>query len=247
MFGVRSLFLAALLFSLCLGHGALITPAMRANPSVNGGWCPWCQGDQIECSNKLFCAPPSPCWGAPGPTTVKANVFSGFSGLKDNHGDFWIDQTGGDDAKPIWCPSETISYNVLLYADHNGIFQFQTMPGKPGQEKEDLFKPITGWKSINNDNATTYYDTDGITPLKPGICKGGIPWSPQVGHCRDFTFYKSSFTLPASLPPGDTIFRWVWYGAMTVDGQPVVGPEKSLFVNCKDVTIGTPQQCNRIV
>jgi len=59
--------------------------------------------------------------------------------------------------------------------------------------------------------------------------------------------YKSFFTLPASLPPGDTIFRWIWYGAMTVDGKRVVGPEASLFVNCKDVVIGTPEQCKSIV
>jgi len=121
------------------------------------------------------------------------------------------------------------------------------MHGKPGEEREDAFKSFTEWKSINMDPDTTYYDIDGITPLKPGICKGGVAWSPNVGHCRDNNLYKSTFTLPTNLPTGDSIFRWLWYGAMTTDGKHVVGPEDSLFVNCKDVIIGTPQQCRNVV
>jgi len=220
---------------------------MRANPNVNGGWCPWCQGDQVDCSDKPFCIPPKPCWGAPGPTTVGINKYASYTGIKDVNGEYWIDQTDGNDTRPIWCPGQKIPYSFLNFADHNGIHQFQTMLGKPGDEKEELFKPFTSWKSINMDDGITYYDIDGVTTLKPGVCKGGIPWSPQVGHCRDMSFYKSSFTLPTSLPPGDTILRWIWYGAMTVDGKKVVGPEPSLFVNCKDVIIGTPQQCRQIV
>jgi len=247
MLGVCSLFVA-ILFTLCSGHGTVISPAMRANPTVNGGWCAWCQGNQVGCQDKLFCDPPSPCYGAPGPTTVAARSFSGYTNLKDRNGDYWIDQTGGNDTVPVWCPSQTIPYNFFLYADHNGIFQFQSMPGKPGEEKEELFKPFTNWKSINMDNDTTYYAVDGTTPLTPGLCQGGtIPWSPSLPHCRDLSLYKSSFTLPASITPGATILRWVWYGAMTVDGKRVVGPEPSLFVNCKDVIIGTPQQCKSIV
>jgi len=121
------------------------------------------------------------------------------------------------------------------------------MPGKPGDERESLFKAFTEWKSINNDESVTYYDIDGVTPLTAGTCKGGIPWSPALGHCRDFTLYKSSFTIPTNVPSGDTILRWIWYGAMTVDGKRVVGPESSLFVNCKDIIIGTPQQCRGVV
>merc|ERR1712232_711101 len=37
--------------------------------------------------------------------------------------------------------------------------------------------------------------------------------------------------------------RWIWYGAMTTDGKRAIGPEPSLFVNCVDVVIGTPEQC----
>jgi len=243
MFGVRPLFFA-LLISLCLGHGTIVKPAMRANPTISSGWCPWCQGDQAECAQP-FCTAPSPCWGAPGPTTVGVSRFSGYTGLKDSNGEYWIDQTDGNDTRPIYCPGETFHYSVLLTADHNGIHQFQTMQGKPGSEKEQLFKPISGWKTINNEDDITYYLIDGITPQKPGTCKSGVAWKPEIGHCRDDTLYKDSITLPANLPPGDTILRWVWYGGMTVDGKKVIGPEHSLFVNCKDIIIGTPQQCGK--
>jgi len=246
MFGVGSL-IFALLFSLCLGHGAVINPAFRANPNVNGGWCQWCQGDQVNSCDKTYCDPPSPCYKAPGPKTAAASAFSGYTGLKDASGQYWIDQTGGNDTVPVYCPGQTVHFSVLNYADHNGIYQFQTMPGGPGQEKEGSFKAISEWKSINMDQETTYYDIDGVTTLKPGICKGGIAWSPSVGHCRDFSLFKSSFTVPSNLPTGPTILRWIWYGAMTVDGKKVVGPEPSLFVNCKDVVIGSSGQCGRDV
>lgn len=39
--------------------------------------------------------------------------------------------------------------------------------------------------------------------------------------------------------------RWFWYGAMKTDGERVNGPEHSLFVNCKDVVVGTPEQCHK--
>jgi len=246
LFGMRSLCLLALLYSLCLGHGTVINPAMRDNPTVSGGWCPWCQGDQVGCSDKVFCDPPSPCWGAPGPTTVGINPFNNYANLKDSNGNYWIDHTRPNASEPIWCPSQTIEYSFMNFADHNGIFQFQIMPGKPGDEKEALFKPFTAWKSINNDPDTIYYDEDGVTPLKPGICKDGTAWAPTTGHCKDGNLYKSNFTLPA-LTPGNYIFRWIWYGAMTVDGKRVTGPEPSLFANCKDVIIGSPSQCNKIL
>jgi hypothetical protein len=236
-------FLLSLLVKLCLGHATIINPAFRFNPTVSDGWCAWCQGSQIECQNQAFCPVPTPCWGAPGPTTVAAKYFSGFQNTKDKNGNYWIDQTGGNDTVPVWCPSQTISFNTFLNADHNGIFQFQLAPGKPGEEKEELFKPFTQWKSINNDANTTYYAQDGVTPLKPGMCAQNVPWSPSVGHCRDNSYYQSTFTLPASAAPGPSILRWIWYGAMTVDGKRVVGPEDSLFVNCKDIIIGTPAQC----
>jgi len=246
---VYSLFFA-LLFSLCLGHGTVISPAMRYNPDVNGGWCAWCQGSQIQCDGKTFCDPPTPCWGAKGPTTIAASYFGTYSNIKDSNGDYWVDRDGGNDKLPIWCPSQNISFNFFLNADHNGIYQFQIMSGKPGDEKEELFKPFTDWKSINMDNDTTYYAIDGVTPLKPHICQGnnaGVPWGPEIAHCRDNSLFHSSFVLPASQPPGNAIFRWIWYGAMTVDGKHVNGPEPSLFVNCKDVMIGTPEQCKSIV
>jgi len=239
MFGVR-LFFLALLFSLCLGHATITKPAMRSNPSA-GEYCPWCQGSQVECSGTTFCKPPSPCWGAKGPT-VGNRFFSGYSSLKDDNGDYWVEQTDGNDTRPVWCPGESIPYAIYINADHNGIYRFQMA----SSETESAFKDITSWKSINMDDEP-YYDSDGITQLKPGVCKGGAAWSPAVEHCRDNTLYKSTFTVPTNQPAGNTIFRWIWYGAMTIDGQPVTGPEKSLFVNCKDVIIGSAQQCRSVV
>ena len=36
------------------------------------------------------------------------------------------------------------------------------------------------------------------------------------------------------MPAGETVLRWFWYGAMTTDGERVHGPERFLFVNCKE-------------
>jgi len=219
---------------------------MRFNPNVNGGWCSWCQGNQVACTDTIFCDPPTPCYDAPGPLTIASKYFSSFANLKDPNGNYWIDQTNGSDVEPVWCPSQTIDYSFYNNADHNGIYQFQIMAGKPGDEKESGFKNFTSWKSINNDPDTTYYKEDGVTPYMTGICTNGAAWTPETAHCRDNAFWKSSFQLPADLTPGNYIFRWIWYGAMTLDLKRVNGPEPSLFVNCKDIIIGTPQQCNKL-
>jgi len=175
--------------------------------------------------------------------TVSINSFASYTKLKDSNGQYWIDQTTGSDTPPVWCPNQVIDYSFFNFADHNGIYQFQFMSGKPGDEDNSKFQAFTVWRSINNDPHTIYYDSDGVTPLKPGVCKDGQAWGANIPHCKDFNLYKSNFTIPNSLPAGPAILRWLWYGAMTVDGKRVVGPEPSLFANCKDVIIGTSQQC----
>jgi len=62
-------------------------------------------------------------------------------------------------------------------------------------------------------------------------------------HCRDNSLAETTLTIPESMPAGQTVIRWLWYGAMKTDGTRVTGPEHSLFLNCFDVTIGTHEQC----
>lgn len=236
------------------GHGTVTLPAMRNNPTISGGWCPWCQGEQDFCnpSDTNPCNPPSPCWGATPGETVGPDKFNDFNKVPSPDGTPWIDQTGGTDKVTMWCPGKTVPIRFYINADHNGVVRWESQLAAPGSETEEGFKNFTSWVSFNNDPATKYYDKDGITLLKPDTCTWasfnntldlGVPWTPEVAHCRDDVWAESLLTLPADFPTGQTVFRWFWYGAMKTDGTRVMGPEHSLFANCADIVVGTPEQC----
>jgi len=227
---------------LVVGHGVITTPATRNNPSVSGGWCPWCQGAQQFCDKKKVtdCPPPSPCWGASGDSVDPAK-FNQNKDLKDPDGNYWVDHSG---TKPMWCPGKTYVLSWYNFADHNGIYRFESQLGNPGDEKEELFKNFTVWKSINNDPDTDYYDRDGVTKIPFGNCTTSTQaWAPEVAHCRDETWAKMNLTIPKSMPTGNTVIRLIWYGAMRTNVTRVIGPENSLFTNCLDVVVGDSLQC----
>lgn len=169
--------------------------------------------------------------------------------LKAPDGTPWIDETGGTDKVTMWCPGKTFPIRFYINADHNGVVRWESQLVSPGAETEEGFKNFTDWVSFNNDPATNYYAKDG-TLLPLDTCDWGnfnntntLPWTPQVAHCRDDVFAETTLTLPADMPVGQTVFRWFWYGAMKTDGTRVMGPEHSLFANCVDIIVGTPEQC----
>lgn len=229
-------------------HGVITTPATRNNPTVLSGWCPWCQGTQDFCEMKSVsdCPPPSPCWGATG-GSVDPSKFNQNKDLKDPDGNYWVDQEGGENGTaPVWCPGMNYTLNWYNFADHNGIYQFESQLANPGDETEEAFKSFTNWRSVNSDIDTKYYDTDGVTPLKNIQCTGNqstTPWSPEVPHCKDKSWSKINLAIPEDMPIGNTVVRLIWYGAMTVDLKRVTGPENSLFTNCLDIIISNSSQC----
>jgi len=235
------------LAAVAAGHGTVTVPAMRNNPTVSGGWCPWCQGEQDFCdpTDTNPCNPPSPCWGATPGETVSPTKYNDMADLKAPDGTPWIDPEGGSGKVTMWCPGKTVPIRFYINADHNGVVRWESQNVAPGAETEDGFKNFTDWVSFNNDPAANFYTKDG-TLLQPGTCtndRSDVPWAPEVAHCRDDVFAETTLTLPADMPTGQTVFRWFWYGAMKTDGTRVMGPEHSLFANCVDVVVGTPEQC----
>lgn len=158
----------------------------------------------------------------------------------------WI--ASGEGGIPLWCPGDVMPIHVFVNADHNGVFRWESQLAAPGMEKEEAFANFTEWRSINQDASADYYASDGKTKLQPGKCIAPgkcREWSPSCPHCRNNVFSNATLTIPQTMPAGKTVLRWIWYGAMTPDGERVHGPEHSLFVNCKDIVVGTAEQCRK--
>merc|ERR1712137_898064 len=173
---------------------------------------------------------------------------SHMANLKHPDGTYWVDQTGGQSShkKPFWCPGTVQKMRMYLYADHNGVFRFESQLSEPGLETEADFKNFTQWQSINVDPETKYFKSDGVTPILGNNCTTPgreDPWSVQTPHCRDTVWAEFPVHIPHNMEAGNTVVRWLWYGAMTLDESYVYGPEHSLFLNCMDVEVGTPEQC----
>ena len=123
-------------------------------------------------------------------------------------------------------------FSYFINADHNGVYRWESQLAQPGHERENSFRPFSGWRSINADNATEYYNSTSLKRIPTGWCPSKlVAWTPRVAHCRDNVFAETAMLLPSHLPPGPTVVRWIWFGAMTVNGTRVTGPEHSLFVN----------------
>merc|ERR1711865_859935 len=74
---------------------------------------------------------------------------------------------------------------------------------------------------INMDPDTDYYASNGVTKLTPGKCYPPgkcAAWGASCSHCRNNVFSSTSLKLPSSMPAGQTVLRWFWYGAMTTAG-----------------------------
>eukprot|EP00406_Dinophysis_acuminata_P059047 CAMPEP_0179281670 /NCGR_PEP_ID=MMETSP0797-20121207/37276_1 /TAXON_ID=47934 /ORGANISM="Dinophysis acuminata, Strain DAEP01" /LENGTH=253 /DNA_ID=CAMNT_0020990391 /DNA_START=60 /DNA_END=818 /DNA_ORIENTATION=- len=212
---------------------------------------PVVQGDQVLCDPKTHpgsrCTPPSPCWHASEGTSIPPDQFGAAKTLRTAEGNLWVSKDGGGGRSVCWFPGQTVTIHVMLVADHNGVYRWESQLAAPGEEAEGAFKNFTPWRSVNNDPDTNYYDTDGVTPLVPGNCSTSpSKWSPHVAHCRDNTWGQTSLKVPLDMPAGRTVVRWLWYGAMTTGGQRLGGGEHSLFVSCADVTVGTPAQCGEL-
>jgi hypothetical protein len=226
------------------GHGTVTKPAMR-QPAKGKEYCPWCQGSQNRGNNPL---PPSPCWGdVPGTMVAKKYFGKKYKDVVDSDGAPWIVDSQQNESIPIWCPGDAIRTHTLVTADHNGVYRWESQLAAPGKETESAFKNFTSWKSVNQDPDTDFYASDGTSKLLPGKCypPGRCEtWTPKCGHCRNSVFSKTTLTLPSTMPAGPIVLRWFWYGAMTTGGERVTdGPEQSLFVNCKDIVVGTVEQC----
>merc|ERR1719215_316900 len=100
------------------GHGAITLPAMRHNAFVNFGYCPYCQGDQVQCDNRYDvsnCTPPHPCWGAqPGLTVPPLRFGSRLAHQKHPDGSYWIDPSGGRSDRPLWCPGDKMPIRYYI-------------------------------------------------------------------------------------------------------------------------------------
>jgi len=224
------------------GHATITRPATRLNPTSSGGYCQWCQGSQEFCQGKPICAPPTPCWGSIGPGTVDPKYFSTFKNLMDPEGNLWVDPLGGPSQKTVWCPGKSYTISGYINADHNGVYRWESQLGEAGQEKEDNFKNFTSWTSINQDINTQYYK-EGTTLWPKGTCFNEREWNYNVPHCMDGGWFQTNLTIPATLPVGNTIFRWIWFGAMDENQTHYENPEHSLFVNCVDIAVGDKYQC----
>lgn len=252
-----ALYVALALYAvpIATAHGTITLPAMR-EPAGRAAWCPWCQGSLDRCnpSSTSSCAPPTPCLsGTPG-TTIPSKYFGKWKDVLGPGGTPWIDgsdvgqqkNTSQQGPVPVWCPGDTVTTHTFVTADHNGVYRWESQLAAPGKETEKGFANFTSWKSVNQDADTDYYASDGTTLLSPGECYAPgkcRTWNPQCGHCRNDVFSKTTLTLPSNIPAGQTVLRWFWYGAMKTDGERVTGPEHSLFVNCKDIIVGTADQC----
>lgn len=241
------------------GHGTVTLPAMRDNPTAKDGWCPWCQGEMQYCkdADMAHCAPPSPCWGATPGETVSPRKFFGYFNGNPRHpdGSHWIDQSGGVlQPKPVWCPGTTKTIRYYINTDHNGVFRWETQRAEPGAETEEAFSNITSWVSVNNYLAydggilTNYYNAieKGNHMIPSGKCVSRDDWTNDNENCLNDVFAETTLKLPSNMEPGQTVFRWRWFGAMDADAHMIDGPERSLFVNCLDVEVGTPAQCSAV-
>lgn len=243
-----------LLFSListATSHGTVSSPAMRENPSLRTPYSPWSQGSKTQCDDTEpgsthLCRPPTPCWGDKPGTMIPKKYFGRWQDLVMPDGKPWI--ATGEGSIPTWCPGDVISVHTYIHADHNGVFRWESQLAAPGEETEEAFVNFTSWKSINQDPDGEFYAADGTTKLTPGKCyEPGTckDWLPSCPHCRNNAFSKASLTIPSNMAAGQTVLRWIWYGATTTDGVSVHGPEHSLFVNCKDIVVGTAEQCRQ--
>jgi len=224
------------------GHAAITTPAARGD----NDWCPWCHGDQdfVHSHSEQVPQPHFPCWDASLRGRVKPEKFNDMAKLTDPDGEFWVDQLDAPE-DPIWCPGQTVNIRMYLHADHNGVYRWESQLAKPGEEVNGSFQSFTSWRSINHDPNTDYYSTDGVKAVALDDCpNSGGSWANSVANCKTGTFAKTNMTLPDSLPAGPTVIRWLWYGARDLDLHPVTGPESSLFVQCIDVVVGSPEQCD---
>jgi len=228
------------------GHATVSWPAMRFNPSAPK-YCPWCQGSATKCDPKFShaqCLPPSPCWGDKPGTMIPQQYFGKWKAHVMPDRKPWV--ATGVGGIPTWCPGDVVPIRTFLNADHNGAYRWESQLAAPGRETEKAFANITSWKSINMDPDTDYYASNGVTKLTPGKCYPPgkcAAWGASCSHCRNNVFSSTSLKLPSSMPAGQTVLRWFWYGAMTTAGVHVHGPEHSLFVNCKDIVVGTAEQC----
>eukprot|EP01043_Picozoa_sp_COSAG02_P053821 COSAG02_NODE_6001_length_3882_cov_5.986783_1_plen_366_part_00 len=64
------------------------------------------------------------------------------------------------------------------------------------------------------------------------------------------TYTASIWTLPPDIEPGKYVFRWIWYGGVSMDGTVLdtkfgAGPEPALFANCVDVIVKPKGTCTR--
>merc|ERR1712232_423198 len=88
------------------------------------------------------CTPPTPCWGAEANGgTVTAQHFGKYKDMKGPGGIPWIDQAGGPHQPKVeWCPGQTVPFKYFIYADHNGVYRFESQHAAPGMEKENAFE-----------------------------------------------------------------------------------------------------------
>lgn len=97
----------------------------------------------------------------------------------------------------------------------------------------------------NNVTLANYFMSDGLTQIPNGYCWSGDVWSPKTDGCMSYMFAETTLELPTSLQEGDVVIRWRWHGSTDTDGKILVdaASERSLFINCKDVIIGSPEVC----
>ena len=82
----------------------------------------------------------------------------------------------------------------------------------------------------------------------PNISWGG--GGKGVGNSPE-TYTTSTWTLPADIAPGKYVFRWIWYGGVSMDGTVLDtkfgdGPEPALFANCVDITVKAKGTCRSL-
>lgn len=251
------MFFGAGLLGLAEGHGAIVSPAMRF-PAEEYSYCPFCQGEQTACEGlePWQCVPASTCFGAKGAQTVPRSHFPvSIRDLKHADGSYWIDEHGGTSNIPVYCPGDTIPTRYYINADHNGYWHWESQLAAPGEEVEFEWTMISERISVNNyvrngvQYANYFASSDGLSTIPAGTCTGsqGLDWRRDYAHCMDNMFAEVNLTLPANMSPGATVLRWRWYGGVDENGMAVSDdsqpPEKSLFVNCKDIHIGTPDEC----
>merc|ERR1711933_480212 len=89
-------------------------------------------------------------------------------------------------------------------------------------------------------HANYFAAEDGTSQIPGGTCKDGTTWNITKDNCMSEMFAETTLDLPANMPPGDTVLRWRWFGSTDKDGKPVQGDsERSMFISCKDVIIGS--------